>query len=491
MPTFKLKTLLLLLLGALAVWAGPDSTGAIAGDPPSFKPQDGEEWMGTYFQGKKLGFAHSRTRVRDGAIELSSRVHLRLKSESGDQSTSFTQETELTPALGLVRFSLLQEIMGHRQKVEAREEKGRLVYRVTGQGFDKTDSLPFPPGAALSSTFLLNLMAEGLKVGREGAFDVLIEPFQMMSKLHYRVERRETYDYRGESVPAFVVIYSLSGMESTLWVTEQGVVMRERTSQGFESIKEPEDVARDMGGDPLSVSHVITLSLVKPERDILQPETRRRMKLRLTNIRSPGGIPEDHRQKILHSEAAPDGSYSSTLEINAEPLPRPGGERPPATAGMEEWLGESAEVQAKHPKIRSLAQKLTKGAPGSWQAARTINRWVHTYLKKELVDATTALDALNDGRGECQSHTYLFTALARAAGIPTKIVNGLVYSSQYGGFLYHAWPEVYVGQWRALDPTFGQEQVDATHIKLSEGAGENPLSLMPFVGKVRIEVLEH
>ena len=90
-------------------------------------------------------------------------------------------------------------------------------------------------------------------------------------------------------------------------------------------------------------------------------------------------------------------------------------------------------------------------------------------------------------RGECQSHTYLFAALARAVAIPTRIVNGLVYSKEYAGFLYHAWPEVYVGEWRALDPTFGQSEVDATHIKLTEGAKEGPFGLMEFFGKLAID----
>ena len=84
----------------------------------------------------------------------------------------------------------------------------------------------------------------------------------------------------------------------------------------------------------------------------------------------------------------------------------------------------------------------------------------------------------------------LFTALARVAGIPTKVVNGLVYSEDYGGFLYHAWPEVFVGQWRALDPTLGQDSVGATHIKLTENEREDPLKLMEFVGRVGIEIVE-
>ena len=122
-----------------------------------------------------------------------------------------------------------------------------------------------------------------------GALDVFLDEIVITS---YSIHYTKLYE------PTFVVTYDMSGMESTLWVTEEGGVMRERTSQGFESVKEPESIARDMGQDPLSVSSVITLSLVKPASDIPRPETRRRMKLLLTNIRSPEGIPEDHRQKI-------------------------------------------------------------------------------------------------------------------------------------------------------------------------------------------------
>ena len=52
----------------------------------------------------------------------------------------------------------------------------------------------------------------------------------------------------------------------------------------------------------------------------------------------------------------------------------------------------------------------------------------------------------------------------------------------------HAWPEVFVGQWRALDPMLGQDHVDATHIKLTENDHENPFKLMAFIGQLGIEI---
>ncbi len=214
--------------------------------------------------------------------------------------------------------------------------------------------------------------------------------------------------------------------------------------------------------------------------------------MKLSKMRSLNLIPQDHRQKILQSEKAEDGTYASVLLINTEPRKvKQSIVRPVASFPQPEYLDDTAEVQSKHALIRSLAKELVGGTTDAWEASRKINQWVYDNLAKELVDSASALNALQTRRGECQSHTYLFTAIARAAGIPTKIVNGLVYSPTYQGFLYHAWPEVYVGEWRALDPTFGQDMVDATHIKLSEGQKDDQFKLMEFVGKVQIELIEN
>ena len=44
--------------------------------------------------------------------------------------------------------------------------------------------------------------------------------------------------------------------------------------------------------------------------------------------------------------------------------------------------------------------------------------------------------------GDCNEHTALYVAMARALGIPARIAVGLVYI--HGAFYYHAWPEVYL-----------------------------------------------
>ena len=61
----------------------------------------------------------------------------------------------------------------------------------------------------------------------------------------------------------------------------------------------------------------------------------------------------------------------------------------------------------------------------------------------------------------------LYVALARAIGLPARTDAGLVYLR--GHFYYHAWPEVWLGQWVAVDPTFGQFPADASHLRFVIG----------------------
>ena len=91
----------------------------------------------------------------------------------------------------------------------------------------------------------------------------------------------------------------------------------------------------------------------------------------------------------------------------------------------------------------------------------------------------------------------LGAAMCRAAGIPSRVVVGLVYVTKHQGFGYHMWYEVYInGRWIALDPSWDQTTVDAAHIKLSETSleGVSPFDafvpVMKVAGKLEIEPLE-
>jgi len=445
-----------------------------------------EDWLGTYYKGEKMGFTKSKIRWGPEGIEIDSTVFFKIRSKSSDQSTIIKHKTRLNSDLKLSSFSLLQEISGHRQQVEGKMEGNELHYRTKSLGYDKEKTVKFTETTVTSSTFLINLVSEGLKVGQFGELRLFMEPLQLMVDLEYKVLRQEALQYEGKSIDTFVIRQRFSGMETMIWVSHDGTVYRESTNMGFESFKERPQVAQKID-EGMTISSVITMSLVKPNKPVPRPENTYDLVYRIHPVSSPEAIPEDHRQKIIKVEKQENGDYITTLRIKSEPkIMQRTGQKKDESGKDPKYLEETAEVQSRHKMIQALAKELSADGKSKWQLAKDINLWVHLNLRKEMVDTVTALDALLEKRGECQSHTYLFAALTRASGIPTRIVNGLVYSKEYEGFLYHAWPEVFLGEWKAMDPTFGQDRADATHIKLTENSKESPFHLMEFVGKIAI-----
>ena len=81
--------------------------------------------------------------------------------------------------------------------------------------------------------------------------------------------------------------------------------------------------------------------------------------------------------------------------------------------------------------------------------------------------------------------------LEKATGRVQRVVNGVVYAPEHGGFLYHTWNEVWIAGegWRPVDPTLAQPRADATHLALA--VGESAAALAPLAGMVgRARVLE-
>jgi transglutaminase-like putative cysteine protease len=101
---------------------------------------------------------------------------------------------------------------------------------------------------------------------------------------------------------------------------------------------------------------------------------------------------------------------------------------------------------------------------------------------------------LRTGVGDCNEHTALYVAMARALGLPSRIAVGLVYLR--GGFYYHAWPEVYLdegrgrGLWLPVDPTLNQFPADATHIRLARGGLDRQVAILPAIGRAKMRVLD-
>jgi transglutaminase-like putative cysteine protease len=153
------------------------------------------------------------------------------------------------------------------------------------------------------------------------------------------------------------------------------------------------------------------------------------------------------------------------------------------------FLQPTVFLQSDHPEIRSLAVKITAGQKDARQAAVRIKDWVYREIAKvPTVSVPNALDVLKSRRGDCNEHTVLFNALARAAGIPARTAVGVVYLRD--AFYYHAWSEVWLGEWISLDSVLNQFPADVTHIKFLEGDIDRQIDILQLIGNLKIEVLQ-
>ena len=138
--------------------------------------------------------------------------------------------------------------------------------------------------------------------------------------------------------------------------------------------------------------------------------------------------------------------------------------------------------------MRATARRIVGREADPVARVRLLTRWVHDSLaKKTTIGIPDAATVLRTRSGDCNEHAALFTALARATGIPTRIAAGLAYVD--GKFYYHAWPEVYLKDWVAVDPTFGQVPADAGHLRFTIGGLSRQAELLRLIGTLKIDVV--
>lgn len=131
---------------------------------------------------------------------------------------------------------------------------------------------------------------------------------------------------------------------------------------------------------------------------------------------------------------------------------------------LRENLKESEYWQVNDPQIQNLA--------GTLRTPQAIYDFVSSNLSysydrvKPNVTRYGALMALNSPNDAiCMEYTDLFIALARAAGIPAREINGFAYTENpeiqplsLVADVLHSWPEYWDEQkqvWIAVDPTWG------------------------------------
>ena len=142
-----------------------------------------------------------------------------------------------------------------------------------------------------------------------------------------------------------------------------------------------------------------------------------------------------------------------TVDVTADVILRESPQDSPL-ADRGAWLASERFIEADEPRIRSVAAGLRR--PTEWETAKAVYDWTvrnMTYAGY-VADDRGALQALIERKGDCTEYAYLAVALARACGIPARMVGGYVTDRNTAPRPedYHNWAELHIsGAWRLLD----------------------------------------
>ncbi|HUE39904.1 MAG TPA: transglutaminase-like domain-containing protein, partial [Candidatus Binatia bacterium] len=273
------------------------------------------------------------------------------------------------------------------------------------------------------------------------------------------------------------------GSHFLLWVEPDGTVIKEQGPLGLTMLREADGAGATAGIDGGSGIDLVSAAAIRVTRAIDSPRTLRRLRLRVSDAPSLRDLSFPPRQRLEDDALVIEREETASGSV---PLPV-------HDPGLAEDLRATPFMQSDDPKLRKLAAEIVGTETDAAAAARKLLDWVFQNLTKEAtVSVPSALAVLESRKGDCNEHAVLYAALARAAGLPARMVAGAVYmpadDGSAGAFYYHAWNQVWLGRWVAVDPTFGQFPADATHVALVEGGPDKDIALIGMLGRIRFEV---
>jgi len=447
--------------------------------PTSLQAQ--EEWMGVYHQGQKVGYLQRQLTPTETGYQWEEVWRMRMRVMDTPQTihTQIRAETDQSFALTRFDFRLLSSGLTFRAHGEVKDHElhGEMITGSNTSPF----SFPLLSPIYLPATTAMTFRNAVLQPKEERRFSIF-NPLSMKAEtVTVTVVGPETLMIKEKEIPTTKVAERYGETTAHAWLDREGKVIKEEASLGMVLLREDQQDALGGGWQDSTPLDLVVSSAIPVERELPNPRMLTDLSLRLTSpIESlQFTFPprqQQHDQLLTVSKENPTALTTYTIPQTS----------PEFTAD----LAPTPFIQSTHPRLVAQARQILGEEHDALRATQRLLDWTYTEIEKTpTVSLPTALEVLDNKRGDCNEHAVLFTGLARAAGIPARVAAGVVYLE--GAFYYHAWSEVWLGQWVAVDPTFQQMPADATHIKFVEGGPEQHMALLKVIGQIKIEVVEY
>lgn len=446
-----------------AIWLGICSA-AHAGAPVH------TDWMTVLLGGRKVGHIAIERERKDGVLTTTQTLALDLSRAGKPMHLGNMSRSLEGPNGEPLGFAARTRMSSMDSTVEARpDDAGRYLVTTTVGGQTRTSLMDWPGGALLAEGQRLATVAAGHAAGTRYRLQEFDPSSQQVIDVQVDVLGDETVALPDGAMRLSHQRQTLAlahGRQTLdLWVDDQGIARK-----GLMNLL----------GQPLEMLSCDQACAMAPNQPVDM--------LRAATIDSPRLLPAYVRSQPMryriHVSGGVGQPFITTDEQQVTALggddwmvdvggPHAGRQAPPQPSDSE----PNAWLQSDAPAIRRLAMQAVHGARSDLQRMRRLRLFVSGYITAHGLDVgyASALEVVDSRQGDCTEYAVLLASMARAQGIPARVVSGMVYADRFAGgsrlFIPHEWVQAWVdGRWQSFDAAL--KHFDSTHLALASGDGD-------------------
>lgn len=426
------------------------------------------QWFAVRIDGDKVGHAQMRRDIVDGRTVDTSLIEIELQGADRPNRVALEQRFESGAGGAPLAYSMQLRTHDVARSKTATIDGGAIDVHVDEQGIERHERLALPAGVTWPLAEAALLREAIAQPGRTIAFKGFDTVDGKAVDVELRVGERRAVEAVDRTVDAIEVTRTTIDGDrrttSTSWLDDDLHPLR---------------VEMRVAG--------VALDLVAGTRDAAMAPNRSVDFIKRLFVRSPYRIPPTAQsQRIRYVLAHADGPFDAPS--TGEQRVRAHGDA--VTLDICATCGDEPRVDVAPPETLASNARIESDAPEFAEAVRVVGTIadprrhmlaLEDYARRHLVGingflgAGSALAAARSGEGDCVAYALYLAALGRAAGIPTRVAGGMVYSQRYVGrgdvFVPHAWTQALIdGRWVSFDAATAG--FDATHVALVVGQGD-------------------
>jgi len=478
----RIVSLFFALLCASVLWAGEEAQTITI--KPEEIPQPFVRWYGVYGPNNaKIGYGRMEfCGKKSEAYEVA--MHLVMKmtgmGKTMDMEMNEARRFSISPPYGLVGANMLMIRNGQSMGITLEQKAGAFVASIKQEGAERQIAVP-----KVEETLSDNLAGDIWVRRKPRAVGEAVKAVQLsLQKLESDVHTYTVLSANEAIVGgAHVNFYEIKGSSDkagdvgTIRVDSNGTLLSMKFGGMMELRLETEELAKKIDYS----SDLFVFGIAQIDKPLGDPKKVLRMSVEVTG-ENVGKLSSASQQKVVPGET-PGTCLLKLGAGNAAP-------EKCRAADIEDCSRETPAYPINDADVKALAQQACGDAKDPHEKVMRLVKFVYGYLAKDIVMGNFSVkEIIAAKKGQCTHHAMLFTALARASGIPARQVHGLMYmgdgAKSFGG---HAWSEVALdGIWVPVDPTWNETELDGTHIRF---AGDSDAAAMFLLGQVKLKLVE-